>query len=325
MGLFDKIKEPVILKEDSEANERLHAMEQLLAATEDPKIKAALESDMAAVKAGISGEDAVLFELKNSHIPMFVLHDLYLKYDDLSAQIDYLIVTRHRNFVVECKNLYGNITVNNNGDFVRSLGNRKEGIYSPITQNRRHLELIRQMRAAEKKSALTRSLFEKYFYDNYRSVAVLANPKTVLNVKYASQEIKNQVIRADQLSEYIRKVNGEKDAADVSESNMEQLAWFFYLRHQPCPTDYLDKYRPNAPAEPAKTPAEAPTAAPAEKAAEVPPPPPAEDSGGAPRCPKCGAPMVRRKAARGKNAGQEFWGCANYPRCRGIIEITQAE
>ena len=39
-----------------------------------------------------------------------------------------------------------------------------------------------------------------------------------------------------------------------------------------------------------------------------------------PDCPKCGRPMVRRTARRGANAGNEFWGCSEYPRCRGIVQ-----
>lgn len=35
-------------------------------------------------------------------------------------------------------------------------------------------------------------------------------------------------------------------------------------------------------------------------------------------CPSCGGEMVLRKAKRGKNAGQEFWGCSNYPSCRQV-------
>lgn len=34
-------------------------------------------------------------------------------------------------------------------------------------------------------------------------------------------------------------------------------------------------------------------------------------------CPTCGASMVKRTAKRGANAGGNFWGCSNYPRCRG--------
>lgn len=36
-------------------------------------------------------------------------------------------------------------------------------------------------------------------------------------------------------------------------------------------------------------------------------------------CPKCGARMVLRKAAKGREPGKEFWGCSTFPRCRGII------
>lgn len=41
----------------------------------------------------------------------------------------------------------------------------------------------------------------------------------------------------------------------------------------------------------------------------------------APRCPKCEQPMVRRTARRGANAGREFWGCSEFPRCRGIVSV----
>ena len=35
-------------------------------------------------------------------------------------------------------------------------------------------------------------------------------------------------------------------------------------------------------------------------------------------CPKCGSPMVRRTAKRGPNAGNEFWGCSEFPKCRSV-------
>jgi restriction system protein len=34
-------------------------------------------------------------------------------------------------------------------------------------------------------------------------------------------------------------------------------------------------------------------------------------------CPVCHSPMVLRTARRGQNAGQSFWGCSQYPKCRG--------
>jgi len=48
------------------------------------------------------------------------------------------------------------------------------------------------------------------------------------------------------------------------------------------------------------------------------PPPPATDGSGAPPCPKCGRPMVQRTAKRGGRSGTPFWGCPDYPHCRGV-------
>ena len=40
-----------------------------------------------------------------------------------------------------------------------------------------------------------------------------------------------------------------------------------------------------------------------------------------PTCPSCNTPMVLREARRGSFAGQKFWGCTNYPKCRGIRRL----
>lgn len=36
-----------------------------------------------------------------------------------------------------------------------------------------------------------------------------------------------------------------------------------------------------------------------------------------PKCPVCGSGMVKRPSKRGPNAGGFFWGCSQYPKCRG--------
>ena len=35
-------------------------------------------------------------------------------------------------------------------------------------------------------------------------------------------------------------------------------------------------------------------------------------------CTKCGSEMVLRKASKGKNIGNEFWGCSTFPKCRNV-------
>ena len=48
--------------------------------------------------------------------------------------------------------------------------------------------------------------------------------------------------------------------------------------------------------------------------------PPIETSS-PPDCPKCGKPMTRRTARRGNKAGNAFWGCSGYPKCRDTRAI----
>ncbi len=48
---------------------------------------------------------------------------------------------------------------------------------------------------------------------------------------------------------------------------------------------------------------------------------PAATPAGSPVCPVCQSAMVRRTAKRGANSGNEFWGCSQYPGCKGIRAI----
>jgi len=41
-----------------------------------------------------------------------------------------------------------------------------------------------------------------------------------------------------------------------------------------------------------------------------------------PMCPQCGTGMIQRTAKKGQFAGQRFWGCGRYPKCKGILKIS---
>ena len=71
MGLFDKIKEPVFLKETTSAEAHLAALQELVK-TATGEIAAKIEQDIKNINAGLFGESNVMFELKNSHMSMCV-------------------------------------------------------------------------------------------------------------------------------------------------------------------------------------------------------------------------------------------------------------
>ena len=47
----------------------------------------------------------------------------------------------------------------------------------------------------------------------------------------------------------------------------------------------------------------------------------ATDLPSVPLCPVCNEHMVIRTAKRGSNIGSEFWGCTNFPVCRGVRKL----
>lgn len=245
LNLFDKLKEPVFLKEDSDIVqqlERLREIESLLT----PEGQDIIKKDMKNLEYGLKGEENIAYELKNSHMPMYILHDIYLEDENLNAQIDYIVITRKLIFVIECKNLYGDIEITNNNNFIRTLeygkNKKKEGIYSPITQNQRHLELMKKLYIDNKGNIFSKMMAGKQFDSKYKSIVVLANPKTILNSRYAPKETKDKVIRADQLIKYIKDIC---DKVDISPSTDEELylqAKLYLELNKNISKDYTKKY-----------------------------------------------------------------------------------
>ena len=429
---FFRAQEPVILKEGSDAKEQLATLESLRE-TVPRSQRRGLDSDIRALKAGIVGEDRILFELRNSHLPFVVIHDLHLEFEGLTAQIDFLVLTRRRNFVLECKNLYGDISVNARGDFVRSFGGRRrEGIYSPITQNQRHLGLMKRINLSTKGTIMS-ALLSPRFDDLYRGLVVLANPKTILHDRNAKKEVKQQLVRGDQLVATIESINSMRGPADgkIPFKDVMERAERWLSMDTPVRTDYTARYfegesssagragslvggigvaaggpdspsqaqggvgsmeaRPagasgtdqvsafpdgdsswdalvakltdaedvgvdaarfesaagsmpvgasaqwpaatQGPAAPASAAAQWPksSSVPVSAAAQAPVTPARAKSQAigdgpdpdVPRCPVCGSTMVLRTAKRGVRAGKKFWGCSEYPYCRGIINVGQ--
>ncbi len=329
MGLLDR-PEVVILKESSDAKAYLEKLEVLKEkVSEKSELAQKIEKEIIITKAGILGEEQILFELKNSGMDLVVIHDIYIEDPEGNgAQIDFLVVTPYVNVFIECKNLFGNIEINSKGDFIRTMqfGKKftKEGIYSPVTQNERHLRVFKECRRATK-GLLGGALFEKQFDKYNKSLIVLANPKTVVNDKYAPENIKKQVIRADQLITVLKELK-----SDVKASKKEILEYAnkFLAMNVEGRTDYYAKYEElekeldNQAAEEAiTTPAELPQSdAPEDKALDV-----VSDTNEVAQevktCPRCGKELVLRTATKGEHQGKQFWGCSGFPKCRYIENI----
>lgn len=245
MGLFESPGEPIFLRESSNAEEQLERLKELEKRLNDEGRKL-IKQDIKNLEYGILGERNIAFELRNSHMPMYVLHDINLQYEGLEAQIDYLIFTRKVCFVVECKNLYGDVEVTSGGEFRRITEfdgkKRVESIYSPITQNQRHLELLKKIRIDRNSNFITKFIANRYFEDVYIPIVVLANSKTVLNNKSDDKTVRERVMRADQLVRFIKDTYlKSKEPVDSDKGVMERAQYYLSL-HKDVERDYTKKY-----------------------------------------------------------------------------------
>ncbi len=296
--IFFRNNEVKILKDSCDSKEYLSKLKDIRSNLEsNSKNIEKIDKEIAIIEAGIFGEESILYELKNSGLDLIVLRDLYLKTEDgRTAQIDFFVITPYVNVIIECKNLFGNIEINNKGEFIRSFeykGHKyKEGIYSPITQNERHLEIYKDCWKADK-GLVAKIIAGKYFTDFNKTIVVLANPKTVVNDKFAKKEIKQQVIRCDQLINYLKTLKNDNRSSfkAMNEAGERILAMNINERN-----DYLNKFEELIQEEKNDNSTLVDSMV----------------------CPYCGGKMILRTAKKGKNIGNTFYGCSNFPKCRYI-------
>ncbi|EKQ55956.1 MAG: nuclease-like protein, partial [Clostridium sp. Maddingley MBC34-26] len=141
---------PTGIKEFSMENNNLKILCELLSKLKNDEKKELVNKEIRAMKRGLQGEKTVDFELRNCTSPSLYLHDIRIEYDGLTAQIDYLIITKKYICVIETKQLLGDVNINSDGEFVRVYKNKngyenKECMPSPIEQNKKHVNLIKRI------------------------------------------------------------------------------------------------------------------------------------------------------------------------------------
>ena len=255
MGLIDsaidafRFKDTVFYKENSDLQNKYDALKKL---NEEYPNNEELLNELYIVKKGLDGENEIAYQLKKAHIGMYVLRDIKVKYEDLTAQIDYVIITPVYTYDVECKNLVGNITVTDKGDFIRefSINGKKikKGMYSPLRQVEAQREVIRKI--WESNSSAIKKFFASKNFDYYRRILVVAaNQDTILNTNRAPKEMKYKILRADALvrqieydldhrgnDEYLESKKGMEEMAQsyVDLSAKEEINYYDYYKEKYC-------------------------------------------------------------------------------------------
>ena len=224
LDIFEQFRDTIFLKENSTLQKRVKELESLL--EKDPQNEQ-LQQELFLSKKGLKGEDEIAYQLKKANIGMYVLRDINIEYEDLKAQIDFVVITPWCCYFIECKNLMGNITLDERGNFIREYKYKghsvKKGMESPFRQVCAQREVYKKI-WMKKQGKLKTFLFEKSFEEMHRVLVVAANGENILNTKNAPKDIKYEVIKADAL---IRKLEYDGNHSDKSlwENRKEMESW----------------------------------------------------------------------------------------------------
>ncbi len=251
MGLIDnaidafRFKDTIFYKKNSDLQDRYIALKKL---NEEYPNNEVLLSELYIVKKGFDGENEIAYQLKKANIGMYVLRDIKFKYEDLTAQVDYVVITPVYTYYIECKNLVGNITITEKGDFIREFtinGKKiKKGMYSPLRQVEAQREVIRKI--WESKTSKVKKLFASNKFNYYRrALVVAANHETILNTIKAPKDIKYKVLKADALVRQIQYDFSHRNNDEWLETkkSMEELAKAYLQLSSNDSVDYYEFYK----------------------------------------------------------------------------------
>ncbi|MEQ8845087.1 MAG: NERD domain-containing protein [Phycisphaerales bacterium] len=272
------------------------------------------------------------------------------------AQIDHLVLHRYGAFIVESKSVTGTVTVRDDGggdEWTRG----GTGMPSPLRQAERQGEFLRAFlnRHSEQLlgkigtglrtlSRLVHGTDQRGFgYFPVQSIVAIADQgqiKRLKGWKPRGEDFATFVLKADNVPGVIRAevkkhVQGAKVVVTTSHGLMDNygtwrmsdhelaaVADFLVASHTPRLAKRATASAPKAPrASEAPKPSEPVRTSPGsvEPAAAEPAP-----GAPTPACPRCGTPTVLRYAKKGANAGQPFFGCPKFPKCRGVVPIAGA-
>ncbi|MDD3654372.1 MAG: NERD domain-containing protein [Desulfotomaculaceae bacterium] len=232
------IKSPRFIKDFTRHSKQINDLETLAKQLVNGHKKNMILKDIAYLRKGLEGESNVYYELINSFLPILCLHDIRLEYKGYTAQFDFIIISDKFICVLETKQLNGNVMINADGSFVRIIQNKdgreikREGMYSPITQNERHLNILKQI--IQDKQLMNETL--------YLSFVVLANPKSILHKNKCPTEIKKKIIRHDQVISTL-KYYQQNSAYHKLETYLFKTAYWLKNNDKQITYDYNAKYQ----------------------------------------------------------------------------------
>lgn len=230
-----------------------------------------------------------------------LLKDVTLPTPQGSTQIDHVIVSRFGLFVIETKNMKGWIFGNpTQKSWTQQIYRRKHSFQNPLHQNHLHMMTLKSL------LGLSDNQLHSVIFFIGDCTFKTPMPQNVMNrglIRYV-KGITTPVLAENEVARVVDTIQQGRLAAN----------WQTHRQHvTQLKTRHAD---PSANHVSTREPVRQSVANPPSQSVSPPDNPP-------PICPRCGSTMVLRTAGRGDNKGKPFWGCHEFPTCRGTRALMK--
>lgn len=195
---------------------------------------AEIKESLRRLLAGYNGERAISYYL--DFLPekdYSIFHHLRLKNEKYFFQMDYLILSPHFALILECKNLYGTLFLDNSYEqLIRTANEKEEGFQNPLSQARSHQQQLHD-----------------FLYKNgipllpIDYLVTISNPSTILKTNSHNKQILEKIAHSYNLLERIKKIEQNYQGEKIDSKVIRRLSRLLLKSHTNETVDVLHKYQ----------------------------------------------------------------------------------
>lgn len=243
-----------------------------------------------------------------------MLRNVYIPKDDgTTSEIDVLYITKKGIFVIESKNYSGWIFGDEHSQYwTASLPNKqKNRFYNPIKQNQSHIKWLNNYLKDDSIPLHSIIAFSERCtlkkVPDVAGVSIVNRDELFLALKkvWAEQQDSLTEEKVKELKNHLSTLT-KADAA-VKEAHVDNINKKYKNMQEEI---IVDASNNSVQEKDVSIKADATVKEAVENVAEA-----------TIKCPKCGSDMVLRTAKKGNNAGNQFYGCSAFPKCRYVMDI----
>lgn len=183
--------------------------------------------------AGYNGGRAISYYL--DFLPdkdYFPFHDLRLPSGNHYFQIDYLVLSRRLAFILECKNFYGSLFLEDSfNQLIRTINDKEEGFQNPLAQAKWHQQQLSTFLSSHGYSLIP-----------LEYLVAFSSPSTILKTNSRNPSVLHRIVHGYHLLERLNQVEKMHRNDVIDTKGLRKLCKLLLKSQVPSDQDVMKKF-----------------------------------------------------------------------------------